>query len=234
MLELTDICADYGHIQALKGISLRVGRGEIVALIGANGAGKSSTLNTISGIVRASSGSIIYKGKNITKSHTDSIVRSGIIQVPEGRAILTTMKVSENLELGAFIRKDKRQIKKDIDEILTRFPILGSRLNQPAGTLSGGEQQMLAIGRALMGRPELLLLDEPSMGLAPLMVREIFNIIADIHKTGTAILIVEQNARMALKISSRGYVLETGNIMIEDTSESLLNNRKIIDAYLGG
>ena len=234
MLELVDIYTNYGHIQALKGISLTVKEGEIVALIGANGAGKSSTLNTISGIVRAKSGKILYKGKNIAKNHTDAIVKNGIVQVPEGRAILTTLKVIENLELGAFIRNDTPKIKRDIDAIFLRFPILKKRANQLAGTLSGGEQQMLAIGRALMAKPKILLLDEPSMGLAPLVVKEIFNIVQEINKEGTSILIVEQNARMALKISNRGYVLETGKIVLEDTSENLLNNQKVIEAYLGG
>lgn len=234
VLELTEVYANYGHIQALKGISLAVNEGEVVALIGANGAGKSTALNTISGIVRAAKGKILYKGNDITKSPAHLIVRRGIVQVPEGRAILKTLKVIENLELGAFIRKDPLQINKDIEAVFDRFPILKKRANQPAGTLSGGEQQMLAIGRALMARPKLLLLDEPSMGLAPLVVKEIFNIIQEINKNGTSILVVEQNARMALKISHRGYVLETGNIVLEDSSVDLLNNKKVIEAYLGG
>ncbi len=234
MLELRDIYTNYDHIQALKGISLTVSEGEIVALIGANGAGKSTTLNTISGIVKAAKGAVLYNDKNITKSSTHSIVKGGIVQVPEGRAILTTLKVIENLELGAFIRKDSHQIKNDIESVFSRFPILEKRANQLAGTLSGGEQQMLAIGRALMAKPKILLLDEPSMGLAPLVVKGIFSIIREINKEGTSILIVEQNAKMALKISNRGYVLETGRIVLEDSSASLLTNKKVIDAYLGG
>jgi branched-chain amino acid transport system ATP-binding protein len=234
VLELRDIYTNYDHIQALKGISLTVSEGEIVALIGANGAGKSTTLNTISGIVKAAKGAVLYNDKNITKSSTHSIVKGGIVQVPEGRAILTTLKVIENLELGAFIRKDSHQIKNDIESVFSRFPILEKRANQLAGTLSGGEQQMLAIGRALMAKPKILLLDEPSMGLAPLVVKGIFSIIREINKEGTSILIVEQNAKMALKISNRGYVLETGRIVLEDSSASLLTNKKVIDAYLGG
>jgi len=234
VLELRDIHTNYDHIQALKGISLTVREGEIVALIGANGAGKSTTLNTISGIVKAAKGAVLYNDKNITKSSTHSIVKGGIVQVPEGRAILTTLKVIENLELGAFIRKDSHQIKKDIESVFSRFPILEKRANQLAGTLSGGEQQMLAIGRALMAKPRILLLDEPSMGLAPLVVKGIFGIIREINREGTSILIVEQNARMALQISNRGYVLETGSIVLEDSSASLLNNKKVIEAYLGG
>jgi branched-chain amino acid transport system ATP-binding protein len=234
VLELKDIYTNYDHIQALKGISLTVREGEIVALIGANGAGKSTTLNTISGIVKAAKGTVLYNDKNITKSSTHSIVKGGIVQVPEGRAILTTLKVIENLELGAFIRKDSHQIKSDIESVFSRFPILEKRANQLAGTLSGGEQQMLAIGRALMAKPKILLLDEPSMGLAPLVVKGIFGIIREINKEGTSILIVEQNARMALQISNRGYVLETGRIVLEDSSASLLTNKKVIEAYLGG
>ncbi|MDP2863956.1 MAG: ABC transporter ATP-binding protein [Desulfobacterales bacterium] len=234
MLELRDIYTNYDHIRALKGISLTVREGEIVALIGANGAGKSTTLNTISGIVKAAKGAVLYNDKNITKSSTHSIVKGGIVQVPEGRAILTTLKVIENLELGAFIRKDSHQIKNDIESVFSRFPILEKRANQLAGTLSGGEQQMLAIGRALMAKPKILLLDEPSMGLAPLVVKGIFGIIREINREGTSILIVEQNARMALQISNRGYVLETGRIVLEDSSASLLTNKKVIEAYLGG
>jgi len=234
VLELRDIHTNYDHIRALKGISITVREGEIVALIGANGAGKSTTLNTISGIVKAAKGAVLYNDKNITKSSTHSIVKGGIVQVPEGRAILTTLKVIENLELGAFIRKDSHRIKNDIESVFSRFPILEKRANQLAGTLSGGEQQMLAIGRALMAKPKILLLDEPSMGLAPLVVKGIFSIIREINEEGTSVLIVEQNAKMALKISNRGYVLETGRIVLEDSSASLLTNKKVIEAYLGG
>jgi len=234
MLELTDIHLNYGHINALKGISICVKKGEIVALIGANGAGKTSTLNVISGMVRAYKGKIVFDGKDITKQSPESIVKMGLIQVPEGRAILTTLKVIENLELGAFIRNDRLQIKKDIEVIFSKFPILEKRAYQLAGALSGGEQQMLAIGRALMAKPKLLLLDEPSMGLAPLVVRDIFGIIKEINEMGTSILLVEQNAKMALKTSHRGYVIETGKIVMEDKALNLLNNEKVKSAYLGG
>lgn len=233
MLEVSDISVHYGHIQALKGISLRVQEGEIVALIGANGAGKSTTLAAISGIVRPTAGRIVYRNTEITKRPPHAIVSSGIIQVPEGRAILSTLTVRENLDLGAFTRKDKPQVRKDLDSILSRFPVLSKKADQGAGTLSGGEQQMLSIGRALMANPKVLLLDEPSMGLAPLVVKEIFEIIQQIKKQGTSILVVEQNAKAALRISDRGYVLETGKIMLEDRAENLLHNPKVIQAYLG-
>ncbi len=232
MLELADVRVNYGHIQALKGISLKVGTGEIVALIGANGAGKSTTLNAVSGLAPAT-GKILYLGREISGKAAHAIVRGGLVQVPEGRAILTTLTVAENLELGAFTRKDTER-KAYLDAVYCRFPVLRKKAGEPAGILSGGEQQMLALGRALMARPKVLLLDEPSMGLAPLVVRDIFEIIREINAAGTAILLVEQNAKMALKISSRGYVIETGRIVLEDTSESLLHNRKVIDAYLGG
>lgn len=233
MLEVSDISVHYGHIQALKGISLRVQEGEIVALIGANGAGKSTTLAAISGIVRPTTGRIVYRNTEITKRPPHAIVSSGIVQVPEGRAILSTLTVRENLDLGAFTRKDKPQVRKDLDSILSRFPVLSKKADQGAGTLSGGEQQMLSIGRALMANPKVLLLDEPSMGLAPLVVKEIFEIIQQIKKQGTSILVVEQNAKAALRISDRGYVLETGKIMLEDRAENLLHNPKVIQAYLG-
>jgi len=233
VLELRDIHVHYNHIQALQGMSLHVGEGEIVALIGANGAGKSTALNALSGLVPTAAGKIIYRGRDITGQAPHTIVRAGIVQVPEGRAILTTLTVGENLQLGTFTRKGSG-IAADLDAVLARFPILRQKLKERAGILSGGEQQMLALGRALLARPQLLLLDEPSMGLAPLVVRDIFNIIHEINKGGTAILLVEQNARMALKISSRGYVIETGKIVLEDSSENLLHNQKVIDAYLGG
>jgi branched-chain amino acid transport system ATP-binding protein len=233
ILELKDVYVNYNHIQALQGISLNVGEGEIVALIGANGAGKSTVLNAISGLLKTAGGNIIYEGSNITRHSPQAIVRSGIIQVPEGRAILTTLKVRENLEMGAFTRKSDR-LKEDIDDIFTRFPVLRVKAELSAGNLSGGEQQMLALGRALMAKPRLLLMDEPSMGLSPILVREIFRIIAEINKQGTSILLVEQNAQMALEVSARGYVLETGRIVLEDTSANLLHNEKVIHAYLGG
>lgn len=233
MLELKDVSVNYDHIQALRGISFYIEEGEIVALIGANGAGKSTALNAISGLLKKTQGKIIYNGKDITKLHPHVIVREGIVQVPEGRAILTTMKVRENLEMGAFTRK-KGRIKEDLDAVFERFPVLKKKSELSAGNLSGGEQQMLAIGRALMAKPKLLLLDEPSMGLSPILVRDIFHIIKEINKQGTSILLVEQNAKMALEISQRGYVLETGSIVLNDSSSNLLHNEKVIHAYLGG
>jgi branched-chain amino acid transport system ATP-binding protein len=233
VLELKDVYVNYNHIQALQGISLDVGEGEIVALIGANGAGKSTALNAISGLLKKTDGKIIYKGMDITGSSPQMIVREGIVQVPEGRAILTTMKVRENLEMGAFTRKNDR-IKEDLDAVFERFPVLKKKAELSAGNLSGGEQQMLALGRSLMAKPKLLLMDEPSMGLSPILVREIFHIIKEINKQGTSILLVEQNAKMALEISQRGYVLETGRIVLNDLSVNLLNNEKVIHAYLGG
>jgi branched-chain amino acid transport system ATP-binding protein len=233
ILELKDVYVNYNHIRALQGISLNVRKGEIVALIGANGAGKSTTLNAVSGLLKTTSGKITYEGRDITGHSPQTIVRGGIIQVPEGRAILTTLKVRENLEMGAFAGKSNR-MKEDMDAIFARFPVLRKKAELPAGNLSGGEQQMLALGRALMAKPRLLLMDEPSMGLSPILVREIFQIITEINKQGTSILLVEQNAQMALEISQRGYVLETGRIVLEDSSANLLHNEKVIHAYLGG
>jgi branched-chain amino acid transport system ATP-binding protein len=233
ILELKDVYVNYNQIQALQGISLNVKKGEIVALIGANGAGKSTTLNAISSLLKMTGGEITYEGRDITGHSPQAIVRDGIIQVPEGRAILTTLKVRENLEMGAFARKSNR-MKEDMDTIFARFPVLRAKAELPAGNLSGGEQQMLALGRALMAKPRLLLMDEPSMGLSPILVREIFEIITEINKQGTSILLVEQNAQMALEISQRGYVLETGRIVLEDSSANLLHNEKVIHAYLGG
>jgi branched-chain amino acid transport system ATP-binding protein len=233
MLKITDLSVYHGHVHALKGISLRVDEGEIVALIGANGAGKSTTLSAISGVVKPNGGRIVFRGLDITNSRPQEIVRSGIVQAPEGRAILATLTVRENLDLGAFTRKDRPQVRKDLDSVLSRFPVLLKKASNRAGTLSGGEQQMLAIGRALMARPKMLLLDEPSMGLAPLLVREIFDIIQEINRQGTSILLVEQNARAALTISNRGYVLETGRIVLEGTGEALLHDPMVIRAYLG-
>lgn len=234
MLELKDLHVYYGAIHALQGISLKVEEGEIVTLIGANGAGKSTTLNTISGLNMVQNGSIIFNGKDITRMSPPDIVKLGICQVPEGRRIFPNMTVLENLELGAYLRSDKEGIKKDLEDVYRRFPRLLERKGQLAGTLSGGEQQMLAIGRALMSRPRLLLMDEPSMGLAPIIVKDIFNIIKEINQSGTTILLVEQNARMALSIAHRGYVLETGRITLEGPAKELADNPQVQKAYLGG
>ena len=234
MLEVKDINVYYGAIHAIKGISLTVDEGEIVTLIGANGAGKSTTLRTISGLLKPKTGAINFLGKNIAGMPAHKIVREGISQVPEGRRIFAEMTVQENLELGAFTRTDKAEIQSDFKMVFGRFPRLEERRLQLAGTLSGGEQQMLAMGRALMSRPKLLLLDEPSMGLAPLLIREIFNIIVDINKTGTTVLLVEQNANMALSIANRAYVLETGRITISGDAKELAASEDIRKAYLGG
>ena len=234
MLEVKDINVYYGAIHAIKGISLSVEEGEIVTLIGANGAGKSTTLRTISGLLKPKTGEINFLNKNIAGMPAHKIVREGISQVPEGRRIFAEMTVLENLELGAFTRTDKDEIQNDLKMVFGRFPRLEERKSQPAGTLSGGEQQMLAMGRALMSRPKLLLLDEPSMGLAPLLIREIFSIITDIHKTGTTVLLVEQNANMALSIANRAYVLETGRITLTGDAKELAASEEIRKAYLGG
>jgi branched-chain amino acid transport system ATP-binding protein len=233
MLEISNVNVFYGAIQALNDVSLKVNEGEIVAIIGSNGAGKSTMLRTISGMIRPRSGSISFKGENITNTPAHEIVTAGISHSPEGRRIFTNMSVHENLLLGAYIRKDA-EIEKDMEAVLERFPRLRERFKQNAGTMSGGEQQMLAIGRALMSRPELLLLDEPSLGLAPNLVMEIFNIVLDLNKEGRTILIVEQNANRALEIAHRAYVLETGNIVLSDTGKALLANPKVKEAYLGG
>ena len=234
MLEIKDINVYYGAIHAIKGISLEVNEGEIVTLIGANGAGKSTTLRTISGLLKPKTGAINFLGNDIAGMAAHKIVREGISQVPEGRRIFAEMTVMENLELGAFIREDKSEIEKDFKMVFGRFPRLEERKLQLAGTLSGGEQQMLAMGRALMSRPKLLLLDEPSMGLAPLLIREIFSIIVDINKAGTTVLLVEQNANMALSIANRAYVLETGRITISGDAKELAASEDIRKAYLGG
>ena len=234
MLEINDINVYYGAIHAIKGITLNVNEGEIVTLIGANGAGKSTTLRTISGLLKPKTGSIKFLDKDIAGMPAHKIVHEGISQVPEGRKIFAEMTVMENLELGAFIRNDKDEIEKDFKMVFQRFPRLEERKLQMAGTLSGGEQQMLAMGRALMSRPKLLLLDEPSMGLAPLLIKEIFNIIVDINKTGTTVLLVEQNANMALSIANRAYVLETGRITISGDAKELAASEDIRKAYLGG
>ena len=234
MLDIKDLNVYYGAIHAIKGISLEVKAGEIVTLIGANGAGKSTTLRTISGLLRPKGGTIVFNGQNIEGTPAHNIVRLGISQVPEGRRIFADMTVQENLDLGAFIRDDKEGITRDLDMVFSRFPRLKERIDQQAGTLSGGEQQMLAMGRALMSRPRLLLLDEPSMGLAPLLIKEIFSIIKDINRTGTTILLVEQNANMALSIANRAYVLETGRITLAGDAKTLLTSDDVKKAYLGG
>ncbi|HPO04061.1 MAG TPA: ABC transporter ATP-binding protein [Bacillota bacterium] len=234
MLEVRNLNVHYGVIHALKNITLKVEEGEIVTLIGANGAGKTTTLRTISGLIKATDGEILLEGKAITNIPAPRRVELGISQVPEGRRIFPEMSVLENLEMGAFLRKDKQAIKQDMEHVYELFPILGDRRKQMAGTLSGGEQQMLAMGRALMSKPRILLMDEPSMGLAPLLVREIFEIIKSINSEGTTVLLVEQNASMALSIAHRAYVLETGSIVITGTGEELAKSDSIKKAYLGG
>ncbi len=233
LLKLDNIKTYYGNIRALKGVSLEVEQGEIVSLIGANGAGKSTTLMTISGVLTPVEGEIYYNDQPITGENPDSIVKQGICQVPEGRMIFPLLTVKENLELGAFLRRDKDGVKEDLDRVMELFPILKERAKQLGGTLSGGEQQMLAIARALMGKPKLLLLDEPSLGLAPIVVQSIFETIRRINKEGVSILLVEQNAQMALQYSHRGYVLETGEIALSDTARNLLENEEVRKAYLG-
>ena len=234
MLKIEALAVNYGPIQALKGVSLQVRQGGVVTLIGANGAGKSTLLNTISGIIHPLGGSILLNGQDITKLAAEQIVKMGISQVVEGRAILTRMTIQENLEMGAFLRRDSRSIKEDMETIFRRFPALQERKNKLALTLSGGEQQMLAIGRALMSRPKLLMMDEPSLGLAPLLVTQIFKIIVELNREGITVLLVEQNARKALQIASRGYVLETGRIVRVGTGQELLSDSKVQEAYLGG
>lgn len=234
MLELNKINVFYGGIHALKDLSIKVNEGEIVTLVGSNGAGKTSMLKTISGIVKPKSGTMNYLGKDITNCSASEIVKMGIAHVPEGRRVFGNMSVMENLEMGAFIRKDKSGIKEDYEKIFERFGRLKERRTQMAGTLSGGEQQMLAMGRALMLRPKLILLDEPSMGLAPIMVDEIFSIIKEINDSGTTVLLVEQNANMALSIAHRAYVIQTGNIALEGKACDLLKDESVKNTYLGG
>ncbi|MBR5290074.1 MAG: ABC transporter ATP-binding protein [Erysipelotrichaceae bacterium] len=234
MLQVKDLSVHYGMIQALRQVSLEVNEGEIVALIGANGAGKTTLLHAISGLVKKSEGEIIFLENSLNKATARSIVSSGITQVPEGRRIFPDMSVAENLLMGAYLRKDKKGIEEDMQKVYERFPRLNERKKQLAGTLSGGEQQMLAMGRALMAKPKLLLLDEPSMGLSPLLVKEIFSIITEINKQGTTVLLVEQNARMALQIADRAYVMETGKIVLSGTGEELAASDEIKKAYLGG
>ena len=234
MLQIKEIDVYYGAIYALKKLSLEVEQGSIVSLIGANGAGKTTTLKSISGLLRPKTGSIIFKDTDISKVAPEKIVGLGISQVPEGRRVFATMTVMENLEMGAYLRKDKKGIEEDMENVFTRFPRLKERRKQLAGTLSGGEQQMLAIGRALMARPQLMLMDEPSMGLAPLLVKEIFSIIKDINERGTTILLVEQNANMALSIADKAYVIETGEIVLQGNAQELMNSPEVKKAYLGG
>lgn len=233
MLRLENVEAHYGNIRALKEINIEISPGEIATIIGANGAGKTTTLKTICGLVPASSGKIFFQGKDITHTHTADIVDGGIAMVPEGRRVFPKMSVLENLQLGAYLNRDKNAVKEDLHKVYELFPILKDRRKQVAGTLSGGEQQMLAMGRALMARPKLLLLDEPSMGLAPKIVTSIFEIIHKINCEGTTILLVEQNALMALSVANKGFVIETGRIVLRDTAENLLSNDEVRRAYLG-
>lgn len=234
MLELKNLNVFYGGIHALKDVSLKVNSGEIVTLIGSNGAGKTTTLRTISGLEKAKSGEIIYEGQDVLKKQASDIVKMGISHVPEGRRVFSTMSVLENIELGAYTRNDKEQIKKDIKDVFELFPILYERRTQNAINLSGGEQQMLVTGRALLSRPKLLLLDEPSMGLAPIIVKEIFDIIKNINEQGTTVLLVEQNAKMALQSADRAYIITNGKIELEGSAKELLDNDLVKKAYLGG
>ena len=233
MLEIIDLKVSYVMIQAIKGISFEVNKGEVIALIGANGAGKTTILHTITGLLNADSGSVTYEGKDITRMPGHKIVSMGIAHVPEGRRVFANMTVLQNLKLGAYTRKDKAEIAETLEMVYTRFPRLKERKNQLAGTLSGGEQQMLAMGRALMSHPQIILMDEPSMGLSPIFVNEIFDIIEEVSKSGTTVLLVEQNAKKALSIADRAYVLETGNILLDGKASELLDNDSIRKAYLG-
>jgi branched-chain amino acid transport system ATP-binding protein len=234
LLEISDLTVHYGKAEALKGVSLDVGAGSIVALIGANGAGKTTILKTISGLKRPSSGAILFEGKRIDALPAHAIVRLGISHIPEGRMVFPRMTVFDNLRTGAYLRKDSREIAGDIETMCEHFPVLGQRRTQQAGRLSGGEQQMLAIGRALMARPRLLLMDEPSMGLSPLMVEEVGRIIGDINKSGISVMLVEQNARMALELAHKAYIIEVGAIVLEGEARNLADNDRVKTAYLGG
>ena len=233
MLEVKDLQVYYGMIQAIKGISFEVNQGEVIALIGANGAGKTTTLQTLTGILSPKSGSIVFEGKDLTRTPAHKIVEMGMAHVPEGRRVFADMSVYENLLLGAYTRKDKAEIAESLAGVYKRFPRLEERKGQRAGTLSGGEQQMLAMGRALMSKPKIILMDEPSMGLSPILVEEIFHIIRDISAGGTTVLLVEQNAKKALSIADRAYVLETGNIVLSGDAKEMMNNESIKKAYLG-
>lgn len=233
MLEVKDLKVSYGVIEAIQGVSFEVNQGEIIALIGANGAGKTTILQTISGLIPAKSGTITFNDKDITKTPGYKIVTMGMAQVPEGRRVFSQLSVLQNLRLGAYTRKDKNEIEESLQMVYDRFPRLAERKNQAAGTLSGGEQQMLAMGRALMSKPDIVLMDEPSMGLSPILVNEIFDIIKEINKSGTTILLVEQNAKKALSIADRAYVLETGNITLSGDAKELINDENIKKAYLG-
>ncbi|MEE4355335.1 MAG: ABC transporter ATP-binding protein [Desulfococcaceae bacterium] len=234
LLEIKNLRVKYGNVEALHGINIRVEEGEIVTILGANGAGKSTTLNAICGLMKISGGEILFRGSPLHKMPADQIVKEGITQSPEGRRVFGTLTVRENLNLGAFTINDPRKNKKTLDWIFRLFPRLEERSGQLAGTLSGGEQQMLAIGRALMGQPRILLLDEPSLGLAPILVKTIFDTVKEINKSGVTVVLVEQNARVALKLAHRGYVMEVGNIVMEDSAASLLSNPDVQNAYLGG
>ena len=234
MLEVKNLHVYYGAIHALKGITFHVDEGDIVALIGANGAGKSTTLSTISGLLQPREGGVVFRNEDITMTPAEQTVQKGVVQVPEGRKIFATLTVMENLEMGAYTQRNKVQFKKDLENAFALFPRLRERQNQLGGTLSGGEQQMLAIARALMSNPSMLLLDEPSMGLSPILVEQIFEIVQNINKQGTSVLLVEQNAQMALSIADRAYVLETGEITLEGDAQDMLSNPSVIEAYLGG
>ena len=234
ILAISNLAVSYGHIEAIKGIDLTLNEGEITALVGANGAGKSTALLAISGLLKPTRGSIMFDGMDLAKMRPHQIVKSGVVQVAEGRAILTTLTIAENLALGSYARKDKSGVAQDLEWVYSLFPILKERASGLAGNLSGGEQQMLAIGRGLMAKPRILLLDEPSMGLAPIIVQAIFRTLLEINRTGLTILLVEQNVRQALRIAQRGYVIETGKIVLADTGATLLRDPKVVEAYLGG
>lgn len=233
MIEVKDLEVSYGAIKAIKGVSFDVNEGEVIALIGANGAGKTTILHTLTGLIPAQSGSIQYAGKELTKTPAHKIVQMGIAHVPEGRRVFADLSVLQNLKLGAYTVKDQNKIKESLADVYSRFPRLEERKNQLAGTLSGGEQQMLAMGRAMMSNPKIVVMDEPSMGLSPILVKEVFNIIESMHKSGITVLLVEQNAKMALSIADRAYVLETGKIAMQGDAKELMNDERVKKAYLG-